>query len=114
MSSGVNSWRDGHLRFKNGTRNTDELRCPQFSRMERNLKLDPDSNPVLNNVSMPNRAFWKGRRVFLTGHTGFKGSWLVLWLEALGAEVTAYSLPPPTQPNLFEQATVADSVRSIV
>ena len=82
--------------------------------MKRNVKLDAHSNPVLNNVSMPNRAFWKGRRVFLTGHTGFKGSWLVLWLEALGAEVTGYSLPPPTQPNLFEQGAVADSVRSIV
>jgi CDP-glucose 4,6-dehydratase len=63
---------------------------------------------------MPDRNFWKSRRVFLTGHTGFKGSWLSLWLEALGAEVTGYSLPPPTQPNLFEQAEVAGSVRSIL
>lgn len=63
---------------------------------------------------MPSRTFWKGRRVFLTGHTGFKGSWLVLWLDALGAEVTGYSLPAPTQPSLFEQATVADSACSIV
>ena len=54
-----------------------------------------------------NRSFWKGRRVFLTGHTGFKGSWLSLWLNALGAEVTGYALDPPTQPNLFEQAKVA-------
>ncbi len=60
-----------------------------------------------------NRSFWKGRRVFLTGHTGFKGSWLSLWLRALGADVTGYSLDPPTQPNLFEQAEVANSVRSI-
>jgi len=62
---------------------------------------------------MPNRTYWKGRRVFLTGHTGFKGSWLSLWLEALGAEVTGYALPPPTEPSLFEQASVANSLRSI-
>lgn len=62
---------------------------------------------------MLNRSFWKGRRVFLTGHTGFKGSWLSLWLSSLGADVTGYSLDPPTQPNLFEQAAVADSIRSI-
>ncbi len=62
---------------------------------------------------MRNHSFWKGRRVFLTGHTGFKGSWLSLWLNALGADVTGYSLAPPTQPNLFEQAQVAKSVRSI-
>jgi CDP-glucose 4,6-dehydratase len=60
-----------------------------------------------------NRSFWKGRRVFLTGHTGFKGSWLSLWLYALGADVTGYALDPPTQPNLFEQAQVAGSIRSI-
>ena len=63
---------------------------------------------------MPNRNFWNGRRVFLTGHTGFKGSWLSLWLEALGAEVTGYALPPPTEPSLFEQAGVAKSLRSIL
>jgi CDP-glucose 4,6-dehydratase len=63
---------------------------------------------------MPDQSFWKSRRVFLTGHTGFKGSWLTLWLQALGAEVTGYSLPPPTQPSLFEQAEVGGSVRSIV
>lgn len=58
--------------------------------------------------------FWKGRRVFLTGHTGFKGSWLSLWLESLGAEVTGYALAPPTDPSLFEEAHVADGIRSIV
>ena len=60
-----------------------------------------------------NPSFWRGRRVFLTGHTGFKGSWLSLWLHKLGADVTGYALDPPTQPSLFEQARVADSVRSI-
>jgi CDP-glucose 4,6-dehydratase len=62
---------------------------------------------------MPDRSFWKERRVFLTGHTGFKGSWLSLWLHALGASVTGYALDPPTQPSLFEQAEVAGHMRSI-
>lgn len=62
---------------------------------------------------MLDRSFWKGRRVFLTGHTGFKGSWLSLWLDALGADLTGYALGPPTQPNLFEQAQVAGVLRSI-
>jgi CDP-glucose 4,6-dehydratase len=61
-----------------------------------------------------NRAFWQGRRVFLTGHTGFKGSWLTLWLESLGADVTGYALEPPTTPNLYDQARVASAVRSII
>jgi CDP-glucose 4,6-dehydratase len=63
---------------------------------------------------MPDRSFWKSRRVFLTGHTGFKGSWLSLWLDALGAEVTGYALDPPTQPSLFEQAKVAGTLHSII
>jgi CDP-glucose 4,6-dehydratase len=62
---------------------------------------------------MLDRSFWRGRKVFLTGHTGFKGSWLSLWLSSLGADVTGYALSPPTQPNLFEQARVSDGVRSI-
>lgn len=62
---------------------------------------------------MVNRTYWKGRKVFVTGHTGFKGSWLALWLEALGADVTGYALDPPTQPSLYEQAQVAGSLRSI-
>jgi CDP-glucose 4,6-dehydratase len=48
-----------------------------------------------------NREFWRGRRVFITGHTGFKGSWLILLLNQLGADVTGFSLPPPTEPSLF-------------
>jgi len=63
---------------------------------------------------MLNRSFWQGRNVFVTGHTGFKGSWLSLWLDSLGANVTGYALEPPTQPSLFEQARVANSVRSIL
>ncbi|MDP2430918.1 MAG: CDP-glucose 4,6-dehydratase [Pseudomonadota bacterium] len=48
-----------------------------------------------------NRSFWRGKRVFLTGHTGFKGGWLSLWLADMGAEVHGYALPPPTEPNFF-------------
>ena len=54
-----------------------------------------------------NRAFWRGRRVLVTGHTGFKGSWLSLWLQALGAEVTGLALAPPSEPSMFETARVA-------
>lgn len=58
--------------------------------------------------------FWGGRRVLVTGHTGFKGAWLSLWLDSLGAEVHGYALDPPTQPSLYEQASVARSVRSTI
>ncbi len=57
-------------------------------------------------------AFWRGRRVFLTGHTGFKGSWLALWLTQMGAEVTGFALPAAV-PSLFEQARVGELVRHI-
>lgn len=57
-------------------------------------------------------AFWRGRRVFLTGHTGFKGGWLSLWLQSLGAEVHGYSLAPPTAPSLFELAGVGQGMAS--
>ena len=57
--------------------------------------------------------FWFGKRVFVTGHTGFKGSWLSLWLQHLGAEVTGFSLDPPTNPNLFTEADVDSGMRSI-
>ncbi len=58
--------------------------------------------------------FWKGRRVFLTGHTGFKGGWLALWLQQLGALVTGFSLEPLSQPNLFGLAQVARDMTSIL
>lgn len=58
-------------------------------------------------------SFWRDKKVFLTGHTGFKGSWLALWLQELGAEVTGFSLEPPTQPNLFALANAGKNMRSI-
>ena len=54
----------------------------------------------------PDPAFWRGKRVLLSGHTGFKGAWLALWLHKLGAQVTGIALAPATQPNLFELAGV--------
>jgi CDP-glucose 4,6-dehydratase len=61
-----------------------------------------------------NRTFWKDKKVLITGHTGFKGSWLSLWLQSLGANVLGYALPPPTKPSLFEIAHVADGMTSII
>jgi CDP-glucose 4,6-dehydratase len=60
------------------------------------------------------RGFWQGKRVLLTGHTGFKGSWISLWLQRLGAEVTGYALEPPTQPSLFAVANVGAGMRSVL
>ena len=62
---------------------------------------------ALEGVVMPDSAFWAGRKVLLTGHTGFKGSWLLLWLLQLGAEVWTYSLEPEPEPNLFRQLALA-------
>ena len=58
-------------------------------------------------------SFWQSRRVLITGHTGFKGSWLSLWLQCLGANVVGYALDPPTEPNLFQTAKVAERMSSI-
>ena len=63
---------------------------------------------------MNNTSFWKGKRVFLTGHTGFKGSWLSIWLHMLGAELTGYALEPPTDPSLFELARVSKLMTSVI
>ena len=63
-------------------------------------------------IGKVNPDFWKGKRVFITGHTGFKGSWLSLWLQQMGAEVKGFSLEPPTTPSLFEVAKVADHMQS--
>lgn len=62
---------------------------------------------------MIDRNFWSGKRVLMTGHMGFKGSWLSLWLQHLSAEVMGYSLRPPTNPSLFELANVANGMKSV-
>lgn len=61
-----------------------------------------------------NPDFWRGKRVFLTGHTGFKGGWLSLWLQSMGAEVHGYALNPPTETNLFTVAEVGKGMASSV
>jgi len=62
--------------------------------------------------SIVNSAFWKGKKVFLTGHTGFKGSWLSLWLQSMDAKVKGFALQPPTTPSLFSEARVAHGMES--
>lgn len=57
-------------------------------------------------------AFWLGKRVFITGHTGFKGSWLSLWLQDMGAITKGYALEPETRPSLFEEASVGEGMES--
>jgi len=59
-------------------------------------------------------SFWAGKRVFITGHTGFKGGWLALWLQKMGAIVTGYALPPSTIPNFFEVAEVDRGMNAIM
>ncbi len=59
------------------------------------------------------KKFWRGKSVFITGHTGFKGGWMSLWLQSMGAVATGYSLDPPTEPNLFTVARVGDKMTSI-
>ncbi len=61
-------------------------------------------------LAKPDAAFWRGKRVLLTGHTGFKGAWLALWLQRMGAQVTGLALAPATQPNLFDLAHVASGL----
>lgn len=61
-----------------------------------------------------NVTFWKNKRVFLTGHTGFKGSWLSLWLQSMGTIVKGYALDPPTKPSLFIEAKVDEAMESVI
>jgi CDP-glucose 4,6-dehydratase len=66
----------------------------------------------IGQACLPTRTFYAGKRVLVTGHTGFKGGWLVIWLKVLGAEVSGISLKPNTAPNLFEAAGVAQGIDS--
>ena len=60
-----------------------------------------------------NKNFWKSKRIFITGHTGFKGSWLSIWLKSMDSVVMGYSLEPNTDPSLFYQASVSDNMQSV-
>lgn len=75
------------------------------------MKDKADSLPM---SSLFDPSFYFGRKVFVTGHTGFKGSWLCLWLHHLGATVTGYALDPPTEPNLFDLCGIGSLVHSVV
>jgi len=61
---------------------------------------------ILNKSPQVDAQFWTGKKIFLTGHTGFKGGWLTTWLSSMGAKVTGYSLAPNTNPNLYEVAKI--------
>lgn len=63
-------------------------------------------------MTNPSHSFWSGKRVLVTGHTGFKGGWLSLWLQSMGAEVCGFARPPQTTPALFEAADIAKNMRS--
>jgi CDP-glucose 4,6-dehydratase len=76
---------------------------------EKNRNRSDDWERILEEVSKN----WKGRRVFLTGHTGFKGSWLALWLSQRGAKVRGYALDPYTEPNLFTLASLGRLVDDV-
>lgn len=60
------------------------------------------------------KTFFNGKRVLITGHTGFKGSWLALWLKSLGASISGFSLPPPTEPSHFSLLSLNDNIRHVV
>jgi len=66
------------------------------------------------NISTNFASFFHGKKVFITGHTGFKGSWLCLWLHSLGAEVSGYALEPPTDPSLYELCALDKLVKSTI
>jgi len=62
---------------------------------------------------MTDYAFWRDKSVFLTGHTGFKGAWLSLWLQAMGSRVTGYALAPPTEPSLYAVGRIGELIHSV-
>ncbi|MBI1778622.1 MAG: CDP-glucose 4,6-dehydratase [Proteobacteria bacterium] len=68
----------------------------------------------MENGFFPTRAFWEKRRVFVTGHTGFKGAWLCMWLRELGAVVTGYALAPSSRPNMYDAVRLDTGVTSLI
>jgi CDP-glucose 4,6-dehydratase len=74
---------------------------------------DRDATAPAPGTGAVDPAFWRDRRVLLTGHTGFKGAWLSLWLQSLGARVTGFSVDVPTQPSLYELGRVQEGIESI-
>jgi CDP-glucose 4,6-dehydratase len=64
-------------------------------------------NLAMTSIAHPSPTFWKDKRVLVTGHTGFKGAWLSIWLGSMGAKVTGVSLPPETDPDLYSSARVS-------
>ena len=67
---------------------------------------------MVRTISKVNPRFWKNKKVFLTGHSGFKGSWTSIWLSNMGAIVKGFSLPPNIHPNLFEEAKISEHINS--
>ena len=65
-------------------------------------------------LEYPNREFWSGKKVFITGHTGFKGSWMCILLHELGAEITGYALEPDTEPSLYKLCDIDSLVHSVI
>ena len=91
-----------------------QIRCSERFGARRRTTVFADFEILLGqeggiDITQPASEFWRQRRVFLTGHTGFKGAWMNLWLQVLGAKVTGYALAPHTEPNLF--AMVAGNAR---
>lgn len=68
----------------------------------------------MEGVDIMNERFWRGKRVLITGHTGFKGGWLSLWLTLKGADVVGFALEPPTQPSFFYTCSLAERMQSVV
>src|SRR6185436_20540575 len=64
-------------------------------------------------MSLPDPSFWRGRRVLITGHTGFKGGWLALWLAHFGAYVTGYALPPETGDGIYVASGGGRAIRPV-